>query len=50
MTHIFVDLVYAIRDTVWDVVPIVVIIFGFQFLILRKPIPNLKKIVTGFPV
>ena len=23
-------------------------IFGFQFFVLRKPIPNLKKIITGF--
>ena len=48
MSHILIDLFYAILDTVWDVLPIAVIIFGFQFLILRKPIPNLKKIVAGF--
>jgi hypothetical protein len=48
MTHIFVDLVFVILDTVWDVLPIASIIFGFQFLILRKPIPNLKRILTGF--
>ena len=48
MMHLFVDLVYVITDTVWDVLPIVTIIFGFQFLILRKPIPNLKRIITGF--
>jgi hypothetical protein len=48
MTHIFVDLIYAIMDTVWDVLPIAAIIFGFQLFILRKPIPNLKKILTGF--
>ena len=48
MTHIFVDLFYVILDTVWDVLPIASIIFGFQFLILRKPIPNLKRILTGF--
>ena len=28
--------------------PTAVIIFGFQLLNLRKPIPNLRKIVTGF--
>ena len=48
MTHILVDLFYVILDTVWDVLPIASIIFGFQFLILRKPIPNLKRILTGF--
>ncbi len=48
MTHIFIDLVYAIVNTIWDVLPIAAIIFGFQLFILRKPIPNLKKIITGF--
>ena len=48
MTHLFVDLFYVILDTVWDVLPIASIIFGFQFLILRKPVPNLKRILTGF--
>jgi hypothetical protein len=48
MIHIFVDLFYVILDTIWDVLPIVTIIFGFQFLILRKPVPNLKKIIAGF--
>ena len=48
MMHILVDLFYAILDTVWDVLPIAMIIFGFQFLVLRKPIPNLRKIITGF--
>mgnify|MGYP002063966291 CR=1 FL=1 len=28
-------------------VPIVAIIFGFQFLIIRKPVPNLKKVLVG---
>jgi hypothetical protein len=48
MTQVFIDLVLTIFTTVWDVLPIVVIIFGFQLFILRKPIPNLKKIITGF--
>jgi hypothetical protein len=46
--HIIIDLFYAIADTILDVVPIAVIIFGFQILVLRKPIPNLKKIIIGF--
>jgi hypothetical protein len=48
MMHVFIDLFYVIVDTVWDVLPIVTIIFGFQFLILRKPVPNLKRIIVGF--
>jgi len=46
--HILSDLISVIAATFWDVLPIAVIIFGFQILILRKPIPNLKRIVTGF--
>jgi hypothetical protein len=48
MSHLLIDLFYVLLDTIWDVLPIVLIIFGFQFLVLRKPIPNLKKILTGF--
>ncbi|MDH3219728.1 MAG: DUF1538 domain-containing protein [Gammaproteobacteria bacterium] len=48
MVHIFEELLFTIAYTVWDVAPIVLVIFGFQLVILRKPIPNLKKIATGF--
>jgi hypothetical protein len=34
--------------TARDVLPILVILLGFQFFILRKPIPNLRKVVIGF--
>lgn len=34
--------------TVRDVLPIVAIIFGFQFLVIRKRIPNLRKVLIGF--
>ncbi len=34
--------------TVIDVAPIVAILFGFQFVVLRKRPPNLKKILIGF--
>lgn len=34
--------------TVWDVLPIVVIIFVFQFLVLRRAIPNLGRVLIGF--
>ena len=37
-----------IIDTSIDVLPIVSIIFGFQFLVIRRPIPNLKRVITGF--
>ena len=35
-------------DTIWDVVPIVGIIFGFQLVVIRRPIRNLGRVVIGF--
>ena len=35
-------------STITDVLPIIVILFGFQFFVIRKKIPNLKKIIVGF--
>lgn len=46
--HIIFDLFNTIAATTLDLLPIVVIIFGFQLAVLRKPIPNLKKIIAGF--
>ncbi len=46
--HIITDLLNTILTTFWDVLPIAIIIFGFQLLVIRKPIPNLKKIIVGF--
>jgi len=46
--HLIVDLLRTIATTIWDVLPIAIIIFGFQFLVLRKPIANLRKIIAGF--
>ena len=34
-------------ETMLDVLPIAAIIFGFQFLVIRKPIPHLKRVLTG---
>ncbi len=34
-------------DTFFDVLPIAVIIFGFQFLVIRKRVKDLKKVLTG---
>ncbi len=34
--------------TVSDVWPIVAIIFGFQLLVIRRSIPNLKRVLIGF--
>lgn len=34
--------------TVTDVLPIAAILFGFQFAVIRKPLPNFAKVVAGF--
>ena len=48
MIQIFIDLFRTLVATIWDVLPIVVIIFGFQRLLFRKPIANRRKVITGF--
>jgi len=35
-------------STITDVIPIAAIIFGFQFLIIRRPIANLRRVLIGF--
>ncbi|KJY81696.1 membrane protein [Vibrio galatheae] len=34
--------------TISDVLPIATIIFGFQFAVLKRPVANLPKVITGF--
>ena len=41
------DLPALLIDTFFDILPIALIIFGFQFLVIRKRIQNLKKVLTG---
>lgn len=43
--HTFVD---VMRDTMRDVMPIVLTVFGFQLLVLRRPMPNLRRVMIGF--
>lgn len=42
------ELVLTLFGTIADVLPIALIIFGFQLFVLRKPIPNLGRVLTGF--
>ncbi len=42
------NLTAALIGTVLDVLPIVGIMLGFQYLVLRQPIPNLKRVAVGF--
>ena len=37
-----------ILATTLDVLPIVSIIFGFQFFVIRRRVPNLKRVTIGF--
>lgn len=48
MLGLIIDLFHAALATMRDVLPIIVILFGFQFFVIRKKVPNLKKIIIGF--
>jgi len=43
-----VDFAGVLLSTVRDVLPIVVILFGFQIFVLRRRVPNLRKVIIGF--
>ncbi len=47
MTDSF-NFLHSLHDTLFDILPIVVVIFGFQLLVIRRPIHNLKRILIGF--
>ncbi|SMN10845.1 FIG01199972: hypothetical protein [uncultured Candidatus Thioglobus sp.] len=42
------NLINPFIDMLWDVMPIVLVLFGFQVVILKQKIPNLKHIILGF--
>ena len=42
------DLLATLLETIRDVLPIAIILFGFQLVILRKRIANLSQILIGF--
>ncbi len=41
------DLPALLLSTFFDILPIAIIIFGFQFLVIRQRIKNLKKVLMG---
>jgi hypothetical protein len=41
------QLARAVVDTLFDVVPIVAILFVFQLFVLRRPLPHLKRTLLG---
>ncbi|MBI1195442.1 MAG: DUF1538 domain-containing protein [Gammaproteobacteria bacterium] len=42
------DLFAAFGSTLVDILPIVIIVFGFQWFAFRRPIANPRRILTGF--
>lgn len=48
MSATFFEFIQTLLETLTDVLPIAAIIFGFQFLVIRKPIPNIRKVLIGF--
>ena len=42
------SLLVILRTTLVDVVPIALVLFGFQYLVLRRPVPRLPKVILGF--
>ena len=48
MNELFDLIIASFASTIFDVLPIVAIIFGFQVGVIRRNIPNLKKTLLGF--
>ncbi len=46
--ELFSAFISTFLTTIKDVIPIAAILFGFQFIIIRKPIPNMGKVLIGF--
>ena len=42
------SLLDTLLSTLDDVLPIALVIFGFQLFVLRRPVPNLRRVLTGF--
>ena len=42
------DVLQVLLETLRDVTPIVVILFVFQFAVIRKPLPNARRMAAGF--
>ncbi len=41
------DFPLLLMETFLDILPIAIILFGFQFLVIRKRVKDLKKVLTG---
>ncbi len=45
---LLVEFLRTLLDTLRDVAPIVIIIAVFQFMVIRRPIPNMGQVLVGF--
>lgn len=41
-------LIVTFWGTLLDILPIAAIVFGFQFLVIRKPVKRLPQVLVGF--
>lgn len=48
MSDLLAHVLSTILATVRDVVPIAAVVIGFQLLVLKRPIPNLRRVLIGF--
>ncbi len=42
------DLLMALGSTMVDILPIVIIVIGFQWVVFRRPVSNPRQVATGF--
>ena len=45
---VLLSLALTLAETVWDVFPILAVVVGFQLLVIRRPIPHLRRVALGF--
>jgi hypothetical protein len=47
LTALLIDFAKTLLDTSRDVLPVIVLIMFFQLIVLRRPIPHLRRLVVG---
>ncbi|MCP3668926.1 MAG: DUF1538 domain-containing protein [Gammaproteobacteria bacterium] len=47
MSSVIMNFLHSLATTARDVIPIALILFGFQFFVLRRKMPNLGTVVVG---
>ena len=48
MSDLLAHVAGTILSTVRDVIPIAAVVIGFQLFVLKRPIPNFRRVLTGF--